>query len=191
MSGEESLAQVYREIEHPKVKNLKRTGMIIFVYSLLFTSLVSFFATAIIPDAIRPKFYDNLISGLAMNVVGPVGLRLAFQGFVVIVGFLILAGAVNTAIVGSNGVLNRVSEDGVLTEWFRMPHKRYGTTHRLINLSSCSSSRRSCSAEVTCTFSAKRTRSASSGASRSNRSRCSCFVSRSATSAANGRCRST
>jgi hypothetical protein len=26
MSGEESLAQVYREIEHPKVKNLKRTG---------------------------------------------------------------------------------------------------------------------------------------------------------------------
>jgi hypothetical protein len=27
-----------------------------------------------------------------------------------------------------------VSEDGVLTEWFRMPHKRFGTTHRLINL---------------------------------------------------------
>src|SRR5438445_534958 len=78
MSGEESLAQVYREIEHPKVKNLKRTGMIIFVYSLLFTSLVSFFATAIIPDTVRPKFYDNLISGLAMNVVGPLSLRLLF-----------------------------------------------------------------------------------------------------------------
>ena len=60
MSGEESLAQVYREIEHPKVKNLKRAGMVIFLYSLLFTSLVSFFATAIIPDSIRPKFYDNL-----------------------------------------------------------------------------------------------------------------------------------
>ena len=58
MSGEESLAQVYREIEHPKVKNLKRTGLVIVIYSLLFTSLVSFFATAIIPDAQRPKFYD-------------------------------------------------------------------------------------------------------------------------------------
>src|SRR5260221_2764688 len=44
MSGEESLAQVYREIEQPKVKNLERTGMVIFVYSLAFTSLVSFFA---------------------------------------------------------------------------------------------------------------------------------------------------
>jgi amino acid transporter len=134
MSGEESLAQVYREIEHPKVKNLKRTGMVIFVYSMLFTSLVSFFAVAIIPDSVRPQFYDNLISGLAMHSVGPLWARLTFQAFVVVVGFLILAGAVNTSIVGSNGVLNRVSEDGVLTEWFRKPQKTYGTTYRLINL---------------------------------------------------------
>jgi len=134
MSGEESLAQVYREIEHPKVKNLQRTGLVIFVYSVVFTSLVSFFAVAIIPDGVRPRFYDNLISGLAMNVVGPLWARLLFQAFVVLVGFLILAGAVNTAIVGSNGVLNRVSEDGVLTDWFRLPHRKYGTTYRLINL---------------------------------------------------------
>lgn len=134
MSGEESLAQVYREIERPKVRNLQRAGMVIFVYSLLFTALVSFFATAIIPDAVRPHFYDNLISGLAMHLAGPMWLRLLFQAFVVVVGFLILAGAANTAIVGSNGVLNRVSEDGVLSEWFRKPHHRFGTTYRLINL---------------------------------------------------------
>ena len=96
MSGEESLAQVYREIERPKVKNLQRAGMVIFVYSLIFTALVSFFATAIIPDSVRPQFYDNLISGLAMHLVGPLSLRLLFQAFVVVVGFLILAGAANT-----------------------------------------------------------------------------------------------
>jgi hypothetical protein len=45
-----------------------------------------------------------------------------------------LAGAINTSIIGSNGVLNRVSEDGVMTDWFRAPHKRYGTTYRMINL---------------------------------------------------------
>jgi amino acid transporter len=133
MSGEESLAQVYREIEQPKVRNLQRTGLVIFVYSLLFTSLVSFFATALIPDEVRPRFFDNLISGLAMHLVGPAPLRLAFQAFVVFVGFLILAGAVNTAIVGSNGVLNRLSEDGVLPAWFRRPHPRFGTTYRLLN----------------------------------------------------------
>ena len=108
--------------------------MVIFVYSLVFTALVSFFAVAIIPDAVRPQYYNNLISGLAMHVVGPAPLRLVFQAVVVVVGFLMLAGAVNTAIVGSNGVLNRVSEDGVLTAWFRRPHRRFGTTYRLINL---------------------------------------------------------
>ncbi|MDE3137478.1 MAG: amino acid permease, partial [Acidobacteriota bacterium] len=36
MSGEETLAQVYREIEHPKLQNLKKTGFIIFIYSFIF-----------------------------------------------------------------------------------------------------------------------------------------------------------
>ena len=134
MSGEESLAQVNREIEHPKLKNLERTGLVIFLYSLFFTSLVSFFAVMIIPDGVRPNYFGNLIGGLAMNVVGPFTLKLFFQGFVVLVGVLILSGAVNTAIVGANGVLNRISEDGVLTPWFRHPQKRYGTSHRIINL---------------------------------------------------------
>jgi len=134
MSGEETLAQVYREIEHPKLPNLEKAGFIIFVYSLVFTAGVSLFAAMIIPDAVRPQYFGNLISGLAMNFVGPYNLRLAFQALVVIVGVLMLAGAVNTAIVGSNGVLNRVSEDGILPQWFRQPHRRFGTSHRILNL---------------------------------------------------------
>jgi len=135
MSGEESLAQVYRELAHPKLKNLKRTAIVIGVYSFVFTGLVSLLAVMLIPDAVRiPVYKDNLIAGLAMYMVGPQILRLVFRAFVVVVGFLILSGAVNTAIVGSNGVLNRVSEDGVLADWFRKPHRRYGTTYRIINL---------------------------------------------------------
>lgn len=134
MSGEETLAQVNRELAYPKHKNLMRAGMVIFVYSVLFTSLVSFFAAMLIPNEIRPHFYDNLIAGITMYLVGPVYLKLLFQCFVVLVGFLLLAGAVNTSIIGSNGVLNRVSEDGVLTDWFRHPHPKFGTTHRIIDL---------------------------------------------------------
>ena len=134
MSGEETLAQVNREIEHPKLKNLEKTGLVIFAYSLLFTSLVSFFAVMIIPDSVRPNFFANLIGGIAMYLVGPTSLKLLFHGFVVLVGVLILAGAQNTSIVGANGVLNRVAEDGVLTSWFQKPHNRYGTSYRIINL---------------------------------------------------------
>ena len=137
MSGYESLGQVYREIESPKAKNLQKAAFVVFVYSVVFTVSVSFLASALIPDDVRPHFYDNLISGIAMHLVGPLGLRLAFQAFVVVVGFLILAAGVNTAIVGSNAVLNRVSEDGVLPQWFRHPHKKYGTTHRFLNMVVC------------------------------------------------------
>jgi len=134
MSGEETLAQVSREIEHPKLANLKKTGIVIFVYSLLFTGLVSFFAVMIIPDSVRSNFFANMIGGIAMYLAGPLWAKLIFHGFVVIVGVLILAGAQNTSIVGANGVLNRLSEDGVLTPWFQRPHHRFGTSYRLINL---------------------------------------------------------
>ena len=201
MSGEESLAQVNREIEAPKLKNLLRAGFVIFLYSMLLTSLISFLAVLIIPDGKRVEtqivndgtattdaakghtwtqvdylrhdggrlwgyqitddtadvpvvdatrrlyvgpgqhverdnggYRDNLINGLVQYLVGPSWLKITMECFVVVVGFLILAGAVNTSIIGSNGVLNRLAEDGVLTPWFQHPQRRFGTTHRLINL---------------------------------------------------------
>src|SRR5260221_1655596 len=134
MSGEETLAQVNREIAHPKLKNLEKSGLVTFIYSLLFTSLVSFFAVMIIPDSVRPTYFGNLIGGISVFLVGPEWARLAFHGFVVLVGVLILAGAQNTSIVGANGVLNRVAEDGVLTSAFQKPHPRFGTSYRIINM---------------------------------------------------------
>jgi amino acid permease-like protein len=210
MSGEESLAQVNREIESPKLKNLLKAGFVIFLYSMLLTSLISFLAVLIIPDGKRvmtqivnngtatvdnslgktwwevdfirhglapngqtgdwgylvnrtadssgettpvttPQllvidhasqhierdnggYRDNLINGLVQYLSGPEWIKITMEIFVVLVGFLILAGAVNTSIVGSNGVLNRLAEDGVLTPWFQHPHRRFGTTNRLINL---------------------------------------------------------
>src|SRR5436190_18625312 len=91
MSGEESLAQVYREIEAPKVKNLLKAGAVIVIYSLVLTGVVTFFAVMIIPDNERiktivdgttvvresAKYTDNLISGLVMHLAGPNSVKLA------------------------------------------------------------------------------------------------------------------
>ena len=135
MSGEETLAQVNREIAHPKLKNLKRAAIVIAIFSFVFTGICTMFAVMIVPDEVRvPIYRDNLMSGLAMNLAGPVILKLIFNAFVVFCGFLLLSGAVNTSIIGANGVLNRVSEDGVLHDWFRKPQRKYGTTSRIINM---------------------------------------------------------
>ena len=135
MSGEESLAQVNREIQHPKLKNLKRAAIVIALYSLIFTGGATLLASMLIPTWERTHIYqDNLIAGLAMYMVGPLFWRIVFRIFVVLVGFLILSGAINTSMIGSTGVLMRVAEDGVLTDWFRKPHKRFGTSSRIVNM---------------------------------------------------------
>ena len=134
MSGEETMAQVYREIEHPKLRNLEKAGFVIFLYSLIFTAGTAFFVVMIVPDAVRSTFFDNPLGGVTTYLVGPLPMRIAFRAFVAVVGTLMLAGAVNTSIVGSNGVLNRVSEDGILPQWFRHPQRRFGTSHRILNL---------------------------------------------------------
>ncbi|MFA6004161.1 MAG: APC family permease [Elusimicrobiota bacterium] len=134
MSGVETLAQVYREMEAPKLRNLKRAAWVIFLFAFLLTVSISFFAVGLMPDAVRGRYLDNLIAGLAMSVAAPHWLQLMLQAFVVTVGAAILCGAVNTAIVGSNGVMNRLAEDGVMPDWFRYLHPKFGTTHRMINL---------------------------------------------------------
>lgn len=134
MSGFETLAQVYREIAYPKMKNLRITANIVCWYAVICTGVITVFAGMIISPTQMKQYSDDLLGGLTIHLAGPELLKLGFHIFVVVVGVLILSGAVNTAIIGANGVLNRVAEDGVLLDWFRRPHKRFGTTHRMINM---------------------------------------------------------
>src|SRR6202035_3754161 len=71
MSGFETLAQVYREIAYPKLKNLRITANIVCIYSVICTGVITVFAGMIIPDQERVKYFDNLIGGLAMSLSGP------------------------------------------------------------------------------------------------------------------------
>jgi amino acid transporter len=134
MSGFETLAQVYREIAYPKLKNLKIAGNIVCIYAVICTGVITLLASMVIPDSVRHEYVNNLLGGLTMHLAGPEWLKLIFHVFVVVVGVLILSGAVNTSMIGANGVMNRLAEDRVLLDWFRRPHRRFGTTYRIINL---------------------------------------------------------
>ncbi len=135
MSGEETLAQVYREVEAPKMPNFKKAALIVFFFSFIVTPTICFLSILLIPDDKRmPLYSGNLIGGLAMHVMGPLWARLLLNTFVVVIGALILSGAVNTAVIGSNGVLNRVAEDGVIPSWFQKPHPKFGTSYRILGV---------------------------------------------------------
>src|SRR5260370_156697 len=72
MSGEETLAQVYREVESPKLPNFKKAAFIVFVYSLVLTAGISFMAVLLIPHEIRKRHYSaNPIRRPAPHVLLP------------------------------------------------------------------------------------------------------------------------
>jgi hypothetical protein len=56
MSGFETLAQVYREIAYPKLKNLKITANIVCWYAVICTGVVTVFAGMIISPTRSPKY---------------------------------------------------------------------------------------------------------------------------------------
>lgn len=106
-----------------------------FGFALLFTGGLTFLSAVIIPpELIAAKYNDNLLSGLAMSLAGPGILKLLMQVMVVVCGVAMLSGAVNTSLIGSNALMNRIAEDGILTDWFRKIHRRYGTSYHIIHL---------------------------------------------------------
>src|SRR5262249_1973083 len=83
MSGFETLAQIYREIAYPKLRNLKITGNLVCFYAVLSTGVITLFAGMIIPDKIRAQYSENLLGGLTTHLIGPPILLLIFHIFVV------------------------------------------------------------------------------------------------------------
>ncbi|WP_428898090.1 Amino acid transporter [Parelusimicrobium proximum] len=134
VSGLETLSQVYREIEYPKIQNLKKAALVVFLFALLFTGGLTFLSSFVIPKDSLMQYNENLLSGLAMELNLPWIIRLIMQGAIVGVGVLMLAGAVNTSLIGSNSLVSRIAEDGIITDWFRKIHRKYGTTHRVIHI---------------------------------------------------------
>jgi nucleotide-binding universal stress UspA family protein len=135
LSGVETLAHVYREVESPKLANFKKAALVVFLYSLLFTGALSFLAFLLIPEESRLREYaGNLLSGLVMHPWQTHPFRLLLNAGVVGVGLLILGGVVNLALSASQTVCHRIAEDGLLPAWVLTLHPRYGTTNRLIFL---------------------------------------------------------
>jgi len=136
MSGEESLAQVYREIESPKLPNLKKAGAVIFVYSFGSLPLWSRLCRDDYSGRRPPAFpREPDWAGLAMNLEGPFIVRLIFHGCCSCGGHFDPGGR------GQHGhrrleweCLNRVSErrraerlvpSAAQTVWYQLSHHQH------------------------------------------------------------------
>jgi len=133
MSGEEIGGAGVPRIESPTRESSESRAVI--SCTAWFLLLCFVFCRDDYSDDVRRGFLENLIGGLPHEPGRAVLYSPGFHGFVVVIGTLILAGAVNTPLWAPTECSTRVSEDGVLSDWFRQPHPRYGTSYRIVNIS--------------------------------------------------------
>ena len=134
VGGVEVLAPISREIEHPRVRNLWKAALVVFVYGLALTSLISFFSVMIIPDSLRFNYFPNLVSGIVISLFGPYFLRLIFQVLVVLTAVFSLTMAAESSIRLSTGLMTRASNDALLPDWVGRRHPKSGTEYRAVSV---------------------------------------------------------
>lgn len=131
----DALAHVAPELQQPRIRQLRRTAFLVCAYSLLVTAATGFLVTAIVPAEIRSAWFDAPLAALALYVDGPAPIRLFLLLSVVAAANLLLASTAYRAATSTQGLLSRLSEEGVLTSSLRDLHPRFGTPWRLIDLS--------------------------------------------------------
>ena len=118
----EALAHVAPELRQPRIRQLQWTARPVGLYALLVTAGVGFLVVAIVPAEVRAAWLDAPVAALALNVRAPLALRLFLLLSVVVAAVLLLAATLHRAAVSAQGLLSRLSEDGVLAPALRTLH---------------------------------------------------------------------
>jgi magnesium transporter len=134
IGGVDTLSQIAPELEPPRILNLKRTAVIVAVFSIAVTASAGFFVSALVPDALRDAFLDTPIVGLALAFAGASWLKGLMVAAVATGAALMMAGAARSALAGAQLGIARLVDDGLLPVGLRAAHPRYGTPWRIVNI---------------------------------------------------------
>ena len=113
---------------------MRRTALLVCVYSLTITAAVGFLVTAIVPPEVRAAWFDAPLAALTLHLHAPAPVRLLLLIGLVVAAGLLLAATVHRAAASAEALLARLSESGVLRPSLRTLHPRFGTQWRLIDL---------------------------------------------------------
>jgi magnesium transporter len=134
LGGVDVLAQVAPELEPPRIRNLERTARLVVIYSIGVTALLGFVIAAIVPETLRRSFFEAPGVGLVLQLAGPWWLRGLAAGAVVLGAGLMMGSAARSALAGTQTVLTRLVDEGLLPAALREPHPQFGTRARMLDV---------------------------------------------------------
>jgi magnesium transporter len=134
VGGGESLARAAHELPPPRVKALRRIGLLTVLFVGIATALGTFLALLLVPASEHPLWANAPLAGLAHHLAAPAAVRVLMAVALAGAAVLMLVPAAHVAIGDAEQMLHRASTDGTLPSGLAALHTRFGTPARAVDV---------------------------------------------------------
>ena len=134
VGGGEALARAAHELPPPRVKALRRIGLLTVLFAGVATALGTFLALLLVPASEHPLWANAPLAGLAQHLAAPSAVRVLMAVALAGAAVLILVPAAHVAIGDAEQMLHRASTDGTLPSGLASLHTRFGTPARAVDV---------------------------------------------------------
>ncbi len=132
IGGGDALARAAHEFAPPRIQALRRTSLIVVLFSFVVTFLLAFGFVLLVPQADVRTWMDAPLAGIAAHLAAPSWIRRLFTWLLAAAAFLTLVPAAYEALQDAANILRRLSTERALPEALSAPHPRFGTlTHAI------------------------------------------------------------
>lgn len=134
IGGGDALARTAHEFAPPRIQSLRRTTLLVVLFSLLVTVGVTFVFVLLVPAGDIGVWLDVPLAGIVRHLAGP-GWLIGFMRLAVLVAaVMMLAPAAHEALGDAEQMLRRLSAARALPEALAFPHPRFGTLARAMDV---------------------------------------------------------
>jgi magnesium transporter len=138
VGGGDALTREAHDFPPPRVHALRRTGQLVVLFAFLAIGLPAFLVSLMVPEADTRLWIDAPLFGLAQQVAGPAWTRGILAIALAVAAFLMLVPAAHIALEDAVQTFRRLSTSGALPEGLALPHPRFGTPARAIDVAAAS-----------------------------------------------------
>jgi magnesium transporter len=134
VGGGDVLNHAAREFPPPRVRALRRTGILTLIFAFLVAAGGTFLFTLLVPSTEQELWVNAPLAGLAQHLAGPAWAHnlLALALAAAAVG--VVVPAAHAALADAEQMLHRASTDGVLPHSLAALHARFGTPARAVDM---------------------------------------------------------
>ena len=133
IGGGDALARAAHDLPPPRIQALRRTSLLIQVFTLLGTTLSVYLFARLVPLGELSLWTQAPLAGLAQHLAGPAWLRDFLALALIASAALLLVPAARAALDDAGLLLQRLSAEGALSDRLAVLHARFGTPSRAIN----------------------------------------------------------